>query len=113
MRWRGSCADVFLVKAGRVFSKLWLPAVVLVVIAIVSYGVNAVRHMSEAITNPPAKSSIPATVVQINPKNVTYEVFGTLRSQQPANRSHAGVAALVSFRNDDGVLGHVEPGRTG
>jgi hypothetical protein len=80
MRWRGSCADVFLVKAGRVFSKLWLPAVVLVVIAIVSYGVNAVRHMSEAITNPPAKSSIPATVVQINPKNVTYEVFGTLRS---------------------------------
>jgi hypothetical protein len=80
MRWRGSCADVFLVKAGRVFSKLWLPAVVLVVIAIVSYGVNAVRHMSDAITNPPAKSSIPPTVVQINPKNVTYEVFGTLRS---------------------------------
>src|SRR5260370_18140420 len=80
MRWRGSCADVYLVKTVRVFSKLWLPAVVLVVIAIVSYGVNAVRHMSEAITNPPAKSSIPATVVQINPKNVTYEVFGTLRS---------------------------------
>jgi Mycobacterium membrane protein len=68
------------VKAGRVFSKLWLPAVVVVVIAIVSYGVKTVRHMSEAITNPPAKSSIPATVVQINPKNVTYEVFGTLRS---------------------------------
>jgi Mycobacterium membrane protein len=65
-------------NTGRVFSKLWLPAVVLVVIAIVSYGVNAVRHMSDAITNPPAKSSIPATVVQINPKNVTYEVFGTL-----------------------------------
>ncbi len=109
-------------NTGRVFSKLWLPAVVLVVIAIVSYGVNAVRHMSDAITNPPAKSSIPATVVQINPKNVTYEVFenppqwreGHLRgSRQPANRSHTGVAALVSFRNDDGVLGHVEPGRTG
>jgi hypothetical protein len=65
-------------EPGRVFSKLWLPAVILVVIAIVSYGVNAVRHMSQAITNPPAKSAIPATVVQINPKNVTYEVFGAL-----------------------------------
>ena len=65
-------------KAGRVFSKLWLPAVVLVVIAIVSYGVNTVRHLSEAITNPPAIGSIPATVVQINPKNVTYAVFGDL-----------------------------------
>ena len=60
------------------FSKLWLPAVVLVVIAIVSYGVSTVRHLNEAITNPPAASAIPATVVQINPKNVTYEVFGSL-----------------------------------
>jgi hypothetical protein len=67
-------------NTSRIFSKLWLPAVVLVVIAIVSYGVNAVRHMSEAITNPPVTSSIPATVVQINPKNVTYEVFGDLGS---------------------------------
>jgi hypothetical protein len=65
-------------KTSRIVSKLWLPAVILVVVAIVSYGVDTVRHMSEAITNPPAKSSIPATVVQINPKNVTYEVFGTL-----------------------------------
>jgi hypothetical protein len=67
-------------NSGRIFSKLWLPVVVLVVIAIVSYGVNAVRQMSEAITNPPDKSSIPASVVQINPKTVTYEVFGTLGS---------------------------------
>jgi hypothetical protein len=52
--------------------------VVLVVIAIVGYGVNTVRHLSEAITNPSATSSIPATVVQINPKNVRYGVFGTL-----------------------------------
>jgi Mycobacterium membrane protein len=74
-------------NTGRVFSKLWLPAVVLVVIAIVSYGVNAVRHMSDAITNPPAKSSIPATVVQINPKNVTYEVFGTLTRISIASQS--------------------------
>jgi Mycobacterium membrane protein len=65
-------------RSRRIFSKLWLPAVVLIVIAIVSYGVNTVRHLNEAITNPPASNSIPATVVQINPKNVTYEVFGSL-----------------------------------
>ena len=62
----------------RLFSKLWLPAVVLVAIGVVSYGVNTVRHLNEAITNPPSVSAIPATVVEINPKNVTYEVFGSL-----------------------------------
>ena len=67
-------------KDSRIFSKLWLPAVVLAVIAIVGYGVNTVRHMSAAITNPAATGSIPATVVQINPKNVRYEVFGDLGS---------------------------------
>jgi hypothetical protein len=61
-----------------IFSKLWLPAVVLAVIAIVSYGVNTVRHLNGAITNPPSVSAIPATVLEINPKNVTYEVFGSL-----------------------------------
>jgi hypothetical protein len=65
-------------KRSRVFGKLWLPAVVLAVIAIVGYGVNTVRHLNEAITNPPAAAAIPATVVQINPKNITYEVFGNL-----------------------------------
>jgi Mycobacterium membrane protein len=65
-------------RSSRVFSKLWLPVVVLVVIAVVGYGVNTVRDMSEAITNPPVTGTIPATVVQINPKNVTYEVFGNL-----------------------------------
>jgi Mycobacterium membrane protein len=63
---------------GRLFSKLWLPAVVLVVIGIVSYGVNTARHLNEAITDPPATNPIPATVVEINPKNVTYEVFGSI-----------------------------------
>ena len=63
---------------GRVAGKLWLPAVVIGVIAVVGYGVNTVRHLSEAITNPDASTPIPATVVQINPKNVTYEVFGDL-----------------------------------
>jgi hypothetical protein len=59
-------------------SKLWLPAVVLAVIAIVSYGVSTVRHLNDAITTPPPVAAIQPTVVQINPKNVTYEVFGTL-----------------------------------
>jgi hypothetical protein len=63
---------------GRIFSNLWLPAVILVVAVIVVYGVNTVRHASEAISNPAVTPTIPATVVQINPKNVTYEVFGAL-----------------------------------
>jgi hypothetical protein len=50
----------------------------LVVGVVVFYGVNMVRDSSDAISNPPAVHTIPATVVQINPKNVTYEVFGTL-----------------------------------
>jgi len=62
----------------RIFGKLWLPVVVIAVIAIVSYGVKTVRHLNDAITNPSTASAIPATVVQINPKNVTYEVFGNL-----------------------------------
>ncbi|MBV8787002.1 MAG: hypothetical protein JOZ00_09975 [Mycobacterium sp.] len=55
-----------------------MPAAILVVAAVVVYGVNMVRRSSEAISNPPAPPSIPPTVVQINPKNVTYEVFGSL-----------------------------------
>jgi hypothetical protein len=67
-------------KTGGMLSKLWLPAIILVVLAVVGYGVNSVRHVSDAISYPPSTSSIPATVVQINPKNVTYEVFGDLGS---------------------------------
>ena len=65
-------------KTGTTLGKLWLPAVVVGVIAVVSYGVSTVRHLNDAITDPPSVSAIPATVVQINPKNVTYEVFGNL-----------------------------------
>jgi hypothetical protein len=65
-------------RRGGLLGKLWLPAVVLAVMAIVGYGVSTVRHLNEAITNPATASSIPATVVQINPKNISYEVFGNL-----------------------------------
>jgi Mycobacterium membrane protein len=63
---------------GRKLSKLWLLAVVVLVVAVAGYGVNKVRHLSAAISSSATTSSIPATIVQINPKNVTYEVFGTL-----------------------------------
>ena len=39
---------------GRLFSKLWLPAVAVVVIAIIGYGVKKVRHSSDAISYPPS-----------------------------------------------------------
>ncbi|ORW91693.1 MULTISPECIES: MmpS family transport accessory protein [unclassified Mycobacterium] len=58
--------------------KLWRPLVIVAVLAVVAYGVNIVRNNSEAISHPATTSSLPATVVQINPKNVTYEAFGTL-----------------------------------
>ena len=62
----------------RVLPKLWLPAVALAVVAVVGYGVSTVRKMSGDLAHPPIGGTIPATVVQINPKNVTYEVFGNL-----------------------------------
>jgi hypothetical protein len=65
-------------KRGGLVARLWLPAVVLLVIAIVTYGVHTVRGLSQAITSPPDAPTIAPTVVQINPKNVTYEVFGNL-----------------------------------
>ena len=64
----------------RILGKLWAPAVILAVFATVGYGVNTVRGMSANISHPPVTSTIPATVIQINPKNVTYEAFGDLGS---------------------------------
>jgi hypothetical protein len=62
----------------RALGKLWQPAVILAVLAIVGYGVHTIRGNNENISHPAARSTIPATVVPINPKNVTYEAFGTL-----------------------------------
>ncbi|MGH3725090.1 MAG: MmpS family transport accessory protein [Mycobacterium sp.] len=67
-------------QAGRILGKLWMPLVALIVILIVGFGVNRIREKSHAISYPPDTHRIPATVVQINPKNVTYEVFGNLGS---------------------------------
>ncbi len=57
-----------------------MPLVALIVIAVVGFGVNRIREKSHAISHPATTRPIPATVVQINPKNVTYEVFGDLGS---------------------------------
>ena len=64
--------------SNRILGNLWRPAVILAVLVIVAYGVHTIRGNSEAISHPLAMSTIPATVVQINPKNVTYEAYGTL-----------------------------------
>jgi hypothetical protein len=64
-------------NAAGIGSKLWLPAIILVVLVVVGYGVNSVRHVSDAISYPPSTSSIPATVVEMNPNNVTYEFSAT------------------------------------
>lgn len=62
----------------RVLGKLWRPVVILAVLAVVAYGVHTVRDNNERISHPAVKSTIAATVVPINPKNVTYEAFGAL-----------------------------------
>ena len=53
-------------NTNRVLGGLWRPAVILVVLAIVAYGVKTIRGMNAS--HPPVTSAIPATVVQINPK---------------------------------------------
>ncbi|SKV09144.1 MmpS family transport accessory protein [Mycobacteroides abscessus] len=75
-------------QAGRILGALWMPLVALIVIAVVGFGVNRIREKSQAISHPPTTRPIPATVVQINPKNVTYEVFGNL-----------GTSGKVSYAN--------------
>ncbi len=65
-------------KNNAVLDKVWRPAVILAVVVIIGYGVHTVRANNEAISHPSTARTIPATVVPINPKNVTYEGFGTL-----------------------------------
>ncbi|MDD4865919.1 MAG: MmpS family transport accessory protein [Mycobacterium sp.] len=65
-------------RARRIFAGVWMPGVALVVIATVGFGVIRIQKNSQAISHPPETRAIPATVVQTNPKQVTYEVFGTL-----------------------------------
>lgn len=67
-------------KAKKLVSRFWLFGVLLGVIAAAGYGVSVVEKMSDAISYPPPPPSIPPTVVEVNPKNVTYEVFGDIGS---------------------------------
>ena len=61
-----------------VIGKLWLPAVIAIVACFVALGVSKVRGASDAYSTPPATDTIVPTVVPINPKTITYEVFGNL-----------------------------------
>lgn len=65
-------------RIGRILGTLWMPLVAVLVVVIVGFGVSRIQEKSLAISHPPSTRSIPATVIQINPKNVTYEVFGDL-----------------------------------
>lgn len=62
----------------RALASLWRPLVILAVLTVVAYGVQKVRAANDGISNPATTKSLPATVVQINPKNVRYEAYGTL-----------------------------------
>ena len=65
-------------KAKGLISKYWLFGLLVGVIVVAGYGVEAVQKMSDAIGEPVPAPSIPPTVVEVNPKHVTYEVFGDL-----------------------------------
>jgi hypothetical protein len=53
-------------NASRILSKLWLPAVLVAVVGIVSFGVSTVPALS-VITNPPVTVAIPAAACPMNP----------------------------------------------
>ena len=65
-------------KSKRFLGRAWLPAALLGVVIAIGYLVDFVEQMSDAIGETPVAPSIPPTVVETNPKNVTYEVFGDI-----------------------------------
>lgn len=67
-------------KTKSLISRFWVFGVLFGVIAVAGYGVNIVEQMSNDIGSRPPQPSIPPTVVEVNPKNVVYEVFGDIGS---------------------------------
>ncbi|SHQ39901.1 MmpS family transport accessory protein [Mycobacteroides abscessus] len=62
-------------RSRRIVAKLWLPALVLVVVVVTGFGIKALHGVFGAenrTLTPAAKFKI----VQFNPKRITYEVFG-------------------------------------
>jgi hypothetical protein len=77
----------------------WPFLIAVAVLMVAGYAVLRVREASREISFPPVTNTIPATVVQINPKNVTYEVFGVLGGGGKvtyANLSSAPVEVALS-----------------
>ncbi|WJR34804.1 MmpS family transport accessory protein [Mycobacteroides immunogenum] len=63
----------------RIVGQLWPLAVAVVVLGVSGFVVVRIREMNEEILHPPlVDNDIPAAVRQINPKDVSYEVFGDL-----------------------------------
>jgi hypothetical protein len=65
-------------RAAKALSRVWLPVVVIGTVVIIGGAVRSVQGMSESLSHPPITATIPATIVQINPKTVTYQLFGSL-----------------------------------
>lgn len=65
----------------RLLGSSWMALVSLFVVTAAGFEVQRIRAESHAITHPSDIRPIPATVVQINPKNVTYELFGDVGNQ--------------------------------
>lgn len=65
-------------RGRQIVGKLWPFVVAAMVIGAGSFGVIRIQRMNESILNQPVTGTIPATVRQINPKDITYEVFGEL-----------------------------------
>lgn len=65
-------------RGGRIIGNLWPFVVAAIMVGVGSFGVIRIRHMNDLILSPPVTDTIAATVRQINPKDVTYEVFGEL-----------------------------------
>jgi len=65
-------------SAGRALSRRWLPLIAICTVVIIAVAIQTVRNSSHSISYPPTTTTIAPTVVQINPKNITYELFGSL-----------------------------------
>lgn len=84
-------------QACRILGALSMPLVALIVIAVVGFGVNRVREESHAISHPPSTRPIPATVVQINSRDVAYEVFGDLGDSGKVSYTNSSETAASSL----------------
>lgn len=63
---------------GRALTRLWLPLVAICAVGVNAAAIQTVRDFSNSLSYPPTVATLAPTVVRINPKNITYELFGSL-----------------------------------